>query len=127
MEQLLPKVALDSSMLLAMFESTVDVFESIRDVLGKVEFVVPKQVILELNGMKERNQKMKIIHLILELLEKKKVKEIEVEARDADSALLKLAKEGFYVATNDKALKVSIKKINGKLLFLRDERAVEIG
>ena len=88
MEQSLPKVALDTSMLLAMFESTVDIFDEIKGQLGKVDYSVPQQVVNELKMLEGKNQKMRVVvGVVLQLLEKKEVKIVETEGKDGDEAL----------------------------------------
>ena len=120
------QVALDSSMVIALFEFKVDVFQEIVDKLGTVEWMVPVQVVKELKALQENSQKMKVLNYVDGLFKKWKVQVVTVEAKTADLALLELAKQGVWVATNDKPLKHSILKWNGRVLFLRGRRTVEV-
>lgn len=119
------KVGLDTNMLTAIFEFKIDVFEQIRNILGNVAFVVPNQVMDELDSLSKRNNRLKhSCRIATEAMEKNRVRKIEVKARDADSALLKLS-ERMPIATNDKVLRSKIKKKGGKVLILRQRKYIE--
>ncbi len=120
------RVVFDTNMLLNIERFKVDVFEETRKLLGRVEFEVPKQVIEELKKLAERNAKLrKEVNVAMELMEKRNVTVIEVEAENADKALLKLASEAI-IATNDKELKDSVRELNGRVLYLRQRKFAEL-
>ncbi len=120
------RIALDSSILLAINETKVDLFERIKEKLGKVAFVVPKAVIEELKKLKKKNKKLGRSVKIAERLIKINKCKILRGKREADEALKDLGRKGFIVATADKELKKSIKKNNGKVLFIRQKKYVLI-
>ena len=61
------------------------------------------------------------------ILEKNDAKGIKVEAINADEALIALARQGYVVASNDQEVKRTIKKLNGKVIFLRQKKLIEMG
>ena len=120
------KIALDTSILLDAIEFKVDVFTEIKNKIGAVEFIIPAQVMKELEEISERNEKMKRqIMLIKEIMEKNNATIVEVEAKNADSALEKLSQTAI-VATNDKELRKRIKNLNNKIIFLRKQKYIDL-
>lgn len=121
------KVALDTNMLTAISQFKVDVLDGIEEVLGKSFLVVPKQVVSELEVMVEKGGKLgKAGRMALEIIAEKEIGQIEVEAEDADSALLKLSKQGFKIATNDKELRKAVKKSSGHVIYIRQKKKLEL-
>ena len=113
-------IALDANMLLSIEQFKVDVLSQIKMLEGRVKFVIPFQVWKELQGLKKRGKTLeKRVKIAEQLIKKRQVKRVKVEAENADQALVKLAEKGAIVATNDKALKKEIKKVNGIIMFLR--------
>ncbi len=121
------KIAIDANILLAIANEKIDVFGQIRDEFGsKAEIIIPKQVIDELKMLAKRNKKNeKAAEIAMQGLRKNDVKTAEVDAKNADGALLALAKEGAIIATNDKALKKEVKKLNAGVIFTRKRRFLE--
>lgn len=120
------RIALDTNFLLAIGQFKVDVFEGIREKIGGARFFVPGQVLKELNAVKRKGKSEKAAaEIALKEIKKNKVKALKVSAANADSALLKLAQKGFFVATNDSALKRELKKCT-HLLYLRKKSFVEM-
>jgi len=64
--------------------------------------------------------------IALEEIRQHKVEKKQVEAENADNALVKMAKQGFYVASNDAVLRKRIKDFGGKVIYLRQSRFLEI-
>jgi len=120
------KICFDTNMLLNIKRFKIDVFEESRKMLGKVEFMVPIQVMKELEGLeKEGGQLKQEVSIARQLIEKNEVEIVEVDAESADEALKKLCKQAI-IATNDKELKDSIKELNGRILQLRQKKFLEI-
>jgi len=120
------KIAWDTNMLLNIERFKIDVFYESKKMFGKVEFIVPRQVINELEGLsKEGNKLKKEVNIARELMEKNNVKIIEIEARNADEALKKMSPEAI-IATNDKELKDKVRELNGKVLYLRQKKMLEL-
>jgi len=124
--ELTTKVAIDTNMLLAINELKVDVFTQIKQTLGKVEFVVPKQVFEELIKIEKKGKTaQKNVNIAKILMKKNNVKKVRVNAKNADSALLKLSK-GALIASNDKELKKAVQKNSGHVIYLRQGKFIEI-
>ncbi len=123
------RVAFDANMLLAIPQHKIDVFLEAEKMFGKsAEFVVPKKVVFELKALAETGKKMeRDVGVALREMESHSVVEKEVEAENADKALENLAKEGFFVATNDAGLRKRIKGFGGKVIYLRQLRFFESG
>ena len=88
---------------------------------------IPKQVLEELEKFKTGNETMKKdTGIALEEIKKHKVEKMQIEAGNADNALEEMAKQGFYVASNDAVLRKRIKGFGGKVIYLRQSRFLEI-
>ena len=123
-----PRIAFDTNMLLAIGQLKVDVFSEVEKKFGKeTELAIPKQVLQELESFKTGNERMKRnAGIALEEIEAHNVEKKQVEAGDADSALAEMAKQGFFVASNDAVLRKRIKGFGGKVIYLRQSRFLEI-
>lgn len=120
-----PIVALDSNMLLNVARFRVDIFEQAKGLIGNARFVVPKQVLRELDTISKGKGKLAgEARIAQKLLEKRGFEAVEPKARGTDDALLKLAEE-CIIATNDRKLMDSVKKIGGKVLFLRQRKFLD--
>lgn len=119
-------VAPDTNMLLNIARFKVDFFGETRKLLGNVEFVVPGQVLRELEGLALKKGKLGAeARVAIEALAKKGVKTAENPGFGADDALLKLAEE-CIIATNDRKLMASVKAVGGKVLFLRQHKFLQL-
>ncbi|MFA4856163.1 MAG: PIN domain-containing protein [archaeon] len=117
------KIALDANMLLAIEQFKLCLKEEIDRVLPRAELAVPDQVIEELEKLAFKSKALeKQVKIALQFLKSEKVKTLKWREINADKALLGLSKNGFIIATNDKALRKSIKKNSGKCLILRKKK-----
>ena len=123
-----PRIAFDTNMLLAIGQLKVDVFSMVEKKFGKkTELAIPKQVLQELERLKTENERMKKdTGIALEEIERHKIEKKQVEAGNADNALEEMAKQGFFVASNDAVLRKRIKGFGGKVIYLRQSRFLEI-
>jgi len=121
------KVAVDTNMLIAINQFKFDFFNEVKREFGKVDFVVPKKVIEELEKIAGEGKKnLSSVRIAKELMNKEEVKEVETEATNADDALVELAGKEIIVATNDVDLKNRVKEVGGKVIFLRQKKFLEI-
>ncbi len=120
------RVLLDTSILLAIPEKKARVLEEIKSRLGRVEFFVPSSVSRELEIVGSRKGKKQAYAIARKVLELNNVKEIEDPRRNADDFLAEMAKQGFIVATNDRALKKRIKGFGGRIIYLKKGTLIEI-
>jgi len=119
-----PKIALDTNMLLAIQQLGVDVFAEIERLFGKnAEIALPKQVLAELKELAEKGKGK----IGLQEIERHGVKIEEIDAGNADEALLNMSKQGYLVASNDAVLRKRIKGFGGKVIYLRQRNFLEIG
>ncbi|HLC78991.1 MAG TPA: hypothetical protein VJG83_01040 [archaeon] len=119
-------VAIDTNTLLNIARFKVDVFAKAKEMFGAVEFVIPSQVIAELEGLAKRGAKLKKEAAIaMEVIGKNRVKIVQIDAPNADAALLSLVPQAL-IATNDKELKESVRELNGKVLYLRQRKFLEL-
>ena len=123
------EVAFDTNFLIYAVQSKQDIFTQLEQLFGeKVSFVVPEQVDRELSKLSMKGGKLtKNIKLVRMLMQAKSVVKKKVVARNADAALLKLAKNGTLVATNDRELKRKINAASEKVAYLRQKSYIEIG
>lgn len=118
-------IALDTNILLSIEQFKVDALEEMKALAGKAVFVIPGQVWKELQGLKQEGKTLaRRVKVAEEVVRKGKVKKVEVEAENADQALVRLAEKGAIVATNDRELKKEVKKVNGSIMFLRQKRFI---
>ncbi len=111
-------------MLMAITQFRTPITTLIKEKIGNPVFYTTPQIKKELKGL-EKNYK-KEIKIALEVMKKEKFKEIKIEGKNADEVLIELSEKGYLIATNDKELKEKIKKKNGKVLFLRQKKIIEI-
>ena len=116
-------VAFDTNMLLAFAQFKTDIFSQAKGLFGeKVDFVVPKMVLVELRSLARKSKKMeKDVELVFGIIKKNNVMEIDEKAQNTDEFLEKLAAKGIIIATNDRALRKKI-KVFGSHIFLKKKR-----
>jgi len=113
--------------LLSIAEKKFDFFEEAKKEFGKVEFVVPVQVIREIKKLKEKGKKYKESTGIAERLIKiNKAKIIRSREKGADEALIELGKKGAIVASNDREIKKKLKKLKCRIIFLKQGKLLEM-
>lgn len=115
------KFLLDANFLLLPGQYKIDVIHELRE-FGNPDLytlnLVVKEVETLANGSGKSAQHARVG---LQLLEKHQIKTIHSTARNTDSELVKLAKKGFVVCTQDSALRKRIKD-KGSVVFLRQGR-----
>ena len=120
------QVILDTSFILTAIRNKVDFLEGIT-FLGFTP-VLPKQVIWELENITESKKKLKFkdeARLALKILNKAKIKMIDIENNYVDQGIIDYAKEnkGDIIATMDKALK---QNIQNQKLIIRGKKKLEV-
>ena len=119
----------DTNFLLIPYQFKVDIFEEIkRIVLFKYKLCVLDKTIEELKKIiKEQKGKHKLAaKLGLELVKSKHINIIHTKSlKNTDDTLAELSKKGYIIATQDKGLKVKIKK--GNLITLRQKKYIGVG
>lgn len=117
-------VAIDTNILFAISQYKIDVFNEIEKLLGKTNFAITEAIDAELDKLSEKYKKE--VNIARELLKKKKIQIIKTEAKTADASLVELAKQGYTIATADRLLKKRIKGYGARLIYLRQNKYLEI-
>ena len=78
-----------------------------------------EKIIREQKGKYQQRAK-----LAKEIIKKKKIKKIKTEEGGVDDILVKLAKEGMIIVTQDKELKKRIKNANGQVMTIRQKKRI---
>ncbi|MDP3991934.1 MAG: hypothetical protein U1B79_01325 [Candidatus Pacearchaeota archaeon] len=109
------QVILDTSFILTAIKQKVDFFHAIEK--EGLQPVIPEQTIRELKGLGAE--------LALEIMRKNEFKLIKIPGKDADSAIIRFARENptAIVATLDAGLK---KKIKNRKMIIRQKKKIDI-
>lgn len=119
------KVALDTNVLLSIEKFKVDVFGQLKAHFGKVEFIVPKSVLEELEKLGEKNKSLKkSANVAFEALKKNKAKMTAKTGKNADEDLLELS-QAAWVASSDKKLLKKVLDRQGRILILRQKKFMQ--
>ena len=120
-------VILDTNAILMLFKFNINLDKELLRLIGKYKIIIPKEVLEELMFFsKEKNGKIKAFsNASLSLIKDYEV--IEANEKNADKAVLSLAKKiNGYVVTNDKELRKTLKKNSIKVLYLRAKKKLEL-
>ena len=125
------KILLDTNFLIYVVNSKVDFLSEINRICDfSYELAIPSQVLDEIDKILEKGkgkekEKAEITLVVLEqLIKEKTIKVIDIQGRDADSAIINLAKkEKIIAATMDRALK---KKLNMRIITIRQRSHLQL-
>ena len=120
------EVILDTNFILTAVKYKIDILDGIK-FLGLTP-IIPIQVINELKKIKKSKKKGKIkesAELALKILEKKKIKKIDLKHNYVDKGILNYTKnnKAVIIATMDKELK---NKIQNRKLIIRAMKRLEL-
>ena len=112
------KVLLDTSFILSAVRNKIDIFE---ELLG-YQIIIPKQVLIELNGIAKTKTEAKIA---LKIIEKNKFKMIDLKTKNTDKGIKKYARsdKNLIIATLDDEIK---KSVRNRKIVIRGKRKIEI-
>lgn len=124
------KIILDTNFVLIPAQYGVDIFEEINATLqGQAELYLLDKSLLELEKI-AREQKGALkrqVKLTIDLIKAKNIKILPTNSKEGaktvDELLKEYAQEGYYIATQDKAVKQAIKN---RVIFLRQMKRIEI-
>ena len=133
-------VILDTNFLLAPARLKLDIFEQIKNLLGKdYELMIIDESLRELENLKKLNKNKTIVNIAESLIKNKKIKIIKTksflktlklhEMRDADDIIIELVKKNptaYIVATQDKELRDRLKKEGVKSIFIRKKSYLDM-
>jgi len=123
------KIILDTNFLVDLFRFKLG-FDEIEDAVGApCVFLIVRQSIDELKGMKNKYAKVGLV-----FIDSGKIKLISSAGRTADDAIMSLLKNAkkkkeikkIAVATNDAKLRKRIKTLGVKVIYLRARKHLEI-
>ena len=103
------EVLLDSNFIISCLRRKIDFMSQLEDLGFKI--FLPKEVYQELKDIKpnlSRGDKL-IVEMALKLFEDKKAKNISLGNKSVDKGLIEKAKQGYYIATLDAAIKRNAK------------------
>lgn len=120
-------IAVDTNVLLSAAVFRTDPLDELRGFFGKnARIVVPRQVLEEIEKISRRKKRFERQAFVARaLLEKHCIKPSAVKAKGADAALLALARKGFAIATNDRALRKKILGMGKKAIVFSRGRVLE--
>lgn len=119
------RIALDTNVLLSIERFRVDVFGQLREQFGKVEFIVPKSVVEELEKLGSSNKSLKrSANVALESLKKNSAKTVEKTGKSADEDLVELSQNA-WIASSDKKLLKKVLQRQGRVLILRQKKFMQ--
>lgn len=102
------EVLLDGSFMLHGLRNGIDFFSQLEEKGFTV--TIPREVLQELKDvkLKSKSDNRRAIDSLFELIEKRKVKKVGIGSGKVDLQLIKLGKNGKYIATMDSAIRRSV-------------------
>ena len=104
------EVILDTNFIISCLMKRIDFLEELESMGFKVK--VPREVLQELKDLKRDNKTSRevraMIDIAFQLFDGKKVKKMKLGGRTVDHGLIERGREGFYIATLDKGIKVKV-------------------
>jgi rRNA-processing protein FCF1 len=123
------QIVIDTNFILSCIKQKIPIFDEIEESIPGAEIVVPTRVIEELLNLTKKADKLKereSASVALQLLEKKKIKTLDLEGEVDDSIVLyALSNKDVIVATLDRGIKERIKNQN-KVLAIRNKNRVAL-
>ncbi len=112
----------DTNTWMAIGQFKVDIFSELERICDfKYEIVALDRIVEELEKVKKGRENSK---LALAIIKKKGIRLVTTERGHVDDILVRLAKEGGIVITQDKELKERIKKVSGQLMTIRQKSKI---
>ena len=117
------KIILDTNFLIDSLRFSV----GIKTELAQNEIFILDGTIIEIEKIAKRKTKESALAKIaLEYIAKNNIKILEAKERDVDKSLISYSSQGYAIATHDSALKNKLKKLNAKVIFIRQKKYVVI-
>jgi rRNA-processing protein FCF1 len=113
------KIILDTNFLIDCMRFKVD----LKSELVGNELFVLDSVIFEIGEITKRGTKeSSLAKLVLEFIAKNNFNVLVTEKKDVDESLVEYSKQGYAIATHDRALKNKLKKLGAKLIYIRQKK-----
>ncbi len=120
-------VILDSSSIMMPFEYSINLEDELTRLLGKINILIPKPIVDELIHLSKngKGRKKRLAKPALELIKNYKI--IDSEGKGDDSVLFLAKKLQAIVVTNDRELRIRVKKESLQTIFLRGKKRLVLG
>lgn len=119
-------IILDTNAILMLFEFNIDLEAELTKIVGSYKIIIPKQVNDELIRFSNIGDGKKKIFSKAALKLIKRYQIVETKEKNADAAIIALAKNNdAIVVTNDKNLIKDLKTNSVKVLLLRSKKKLE--
>ncbi|MBI2451507.1 hypothetical protein HYV50_00340 [Candidatus Pacearchaeota archaeon] len=119
------EVVLDTNFIISCLIKKVDFLGQLRE-LG-LKPVVPREVLQEMKDLKRESKvsryERSAVDMAFEIFEKENVKKIKIGGKNVDDGLIKKGRQGVFIATLDRVVKV---KVPNKVVLLGDKKKLEI-
>jgi rRNA-processing protein FCF1 len=113
------KIILDTNFLIDCIRFKIDIKSEFR---GNELFIVDS-IILEIEKIAKRKTKeASLAKIALDIINDLKV--LKSKQDETDDSLIEYSKEGYVIATQDRDLKSKIKKLGGKVIYIRQKKYV---
>jgi len=113
------KIILDTNFLVDCIRFKID----IKTELAGNELFVLDSIIFEIEKIIERGTKESTLAKIaLDFINKNNFKILEAEENNVDESLISYSKQGYAIATHDRALKTKLKKAGAKIIYIRQKK-----
>ncbi|MFA5764348.1 MAG: hypothetical protein WC915_06080 [archaeon] len=119
------KVILDTNFLLTMIRYKIHAIDEINSQIP-AEFFTLSGILGELNALGKSDKKIKKeVAIAKEIINKNNVKIIESTMENVDNELITLSSD-YVIATNDRELRIKVKKNGGKTIFVKKLTLVDV-
>jgi len=119
------KVILDTNFLLTMIRYKIHAIDEINSQIPP-EFFTLSGILGELNALGKSDKKIKKeVAIAKEIINKNNVKIIESTMENVDNELITLSSD-YVIATNDRELRIKVKKNGGKTIFVKKLTLVDV-
>ena len=117
------KIILDTNFLIDCLRFNVD----IKSELSGNEIFILDGSIFEIEKIAKRKTKESALaRIALEFIAKNNIKILHADEKDVDESLIAYSSQGYAIATHDSKLRNKLKKLNAKVIFIRQKKYVVI-
>lgn len=125
------KIILDSNFLMSQIQFRIDIFQELEKILNqKIHPIIPISVFEEIEKITKSNDRKqsKNAKIMLDILKGVEILRVEKKyGETTDELILRLASEiSCLVATNDKKLRLILKKAGIPVVFLRQKSHLQV-
>jgi rRNA-processing protein FCF1 len=112
------KIILDTNFLIDCLRFNID----IKAELAGNELFVSKSILFEIEKITERGTKeSSLAKKALDFIKESNINVLESE-NNVDESLLSYSRQGYAIATHDRALKARLKKAEAKIIYVRQKK-----